>query len=87
MLWVWTDWILDDLFSECFFNNDVVKGIKAYLYIILDVIIFSVIMIFTIRNNTKDIEARQLEKIFEKKSEIAKIFLVKKFNGQKTLLK
>ena len=87
MLWVWTDWILDDLFSECFFNNDVIKGIKAYLYIILDVIIFSVIMIFTIRNNTKDIEARQLEKIFEKKSEIAKIFLVKKFNGQKTLLK
>ena len=87
MLWVWTDWILDDLFSECFFNNDVIKGIKAYLYITLDVIIFSVIMIFTIRNNTKDIEARQLEKIFEKKSEIAKIFLVKKFNGQKTLLK
>ena len=87
MLWVWTDWILDDLFSECFFNNDVIKGIKAYLYIILDVVIFSVIMIFTIRNNTKDIEARQLEKIFEKKSEIAKIFLVKKFNGQKTLLK
>lgn len=87
MLWVWTDWILDDLFSECFFNNDVIKGIKAYLYIILHVIIFSVIMRFTIRNNTKHIEARQLEKIFEKKSEIAKIFLVKTFNGQKTLLK